>query len=91
MKKPAKNEPVPEITPKCEYCKHNEGVDKELGFMYHCKLLGYCVPFGYKKCTAIDQYQYCKAMFIGKGSFAVDKKKYKSLLNKKQENENITD
>lgn len=40
------------IVPKCEYCKNNEGENKKFGFMWHCKPLGYCVPFGWYRCEA---------------------------------------
>lgn len=73
------------IVPKCEYCKHNEGKNKQFGFMWHCKPLGYCVPFGYvKKCSEKEEPKYCKAMVLGKGSFVLDEVKYKeSKISKK--------
>lgn len=85
------------IIPKCEYCKHNEGENKKLRFMWHCKILGYCVPFGYgRKMHPKEPLQHCEAMFLGKGAFEVDEVKYReskidSTKYKNKENENITD
>lgn len=62
------------IIPKCEYCKHNEGEDQKFGFMWHCKPLGYCVPFGWHK---------CKANALGKGNFELDN--IESLIEKSKQ------
>ncbi|MBF0577710.1 hypothetical protein [Dysgonomonas sp. GY617] len=81
------------IIPKCEYCKHNAGEDMQFRFMWHCKELGYCVSFGYKrKHSEKEEPQYCKALFLGKGSFVLDEVKKmefekKELERKKKEKE----
>ena len=68
-KKAAQSEPI-EIDPRCIYCKHNTGENKKFGYMWHCSQLGYCVPFGWHKCEAQSK---------GRGSFEVDKEKYKDF------------
>lgn len=82
------------VIPKCEYCKHNEGENKKFGFMWKCKVLGYCVSFGYKRRhKSSEDFQYCKAMFEGKGVFVLDEAKKKDFDKKQKElkkNENIT-
>lgn len=74
-----------EIVPKCEYCKHNEGENMQFRLMWHCKILGYCVPFGYgRRKSSKEPLQHCEAMFLGKGSFEVDEVKYReSKISKK--------
>lgn len=62
------------IVSMCEYCKHNEGENKAHGFMWHCKPLGYCVPFGWHR---------CEAQHRGKGGFDLDEVKYKESKTKK--------
>lgn len=83
-KKTAQTEST-EIAPRCDYCKHNGGENKKFGFMWNCRLLGYSVVFGYKrKHTTSGEFQYCKAMFLGQGSFELNKEKYKTYqLNNK--------
>jgi hypothetical protein len=52
--------------------------------MWKCKILGYCVSFGYKKRHSEKEApQYCKAMVLGKGSFVLDEVKYKKLNKNK--------
>lgn len=63
------------VAAKCEYCKHNEGENKKFGFMWHCKLLGHCVPFGWHKCKANEK---------GKGSFEIDEVKYREYKTEKK-------
>ena len=72
------------IVPKCIYCKHNEGENKQSGFMWHCKPLGYCVPFEWKKKQISSETIYCKAQHLGKGSFLVDEVKYREYKAKKK-------
>lgn len=85
MSKKAAQSELTEIVPRCDYCKHNEGENKTFGYMWHCAVLGYCVVFGYKRIVSEkSEPQYCKAMFQGKGSFELDKEKYKAYqLNNK--------
>lgn len=72
------------IVPMCEYCKHNEGENMQFRFMWQCKILGYCVSFGYKKRHSEKEApQYCKAMVLSKGSFVLDEVKYKKLNKNK--------
>lgn len=75
---------VAEITPRCEYCKHNEGENLQFGFMWKCGQLGYCVPFGYSNRHAgSSKIQYCKAEFTQRGLFALDREKYKEFQLRK--------
>ncbi|MDR2003315.1 MAG: hypothetical protein LBQ74_09820 [Prevotella sp.] len=68
------------IIPRCEYCRNNEGENKKFGHMWHCKVLGYCVPFNYGVIVhGSEQLQYCEAIRKGKGGFVVDKEKYKAM------------
>lgn len=70
-----------EIAAKCDYCKHNEGENKQFGFMWKCSQLGYCVPFGYGiKYTKETALRHCKASVKEKGSFAFDRIKYEEYI-----------
>lgn len=55
------------IPVRCDYCKHNLGVNQRFGYMWHCSHLSFCVVFGMK---------HCKAKKDMKGDFEVDKIKY---------------
>ena len=65
----------PELIPRCEYCRHNLGENKQFGYMWHCAELSYCVCFGRNFCQAKKQ---------GKGNFKLDEEKLKEWTEKGQ-------
>jgi len=63
----AKNKKIkaPSIRINCAYCKHG-GAEAEIGHMFPCLFLEYCV---------VANRGACKAKELGKGDFEIDTKK----------------
>lgn len=55
---------------RCEYCIYNKGENERFNFMWYCDRMKRYLPQGYK---------YCRANHLNKGSFEVDKVKYKQF------------
>jgi len=59
------------IPVRCEYCKHNDGENKQFGYMWHCSHLSFCtISMGY-----------CIAKKERKGDFELDKDKYDQWIS----------
>lgn len=71
MKKCANPAQIPK---RCEYCQNNLGENIQIGHMWHCSHLSYCVVFGLN---------YCKAQKLFKGKFVLDENKYMKWKKKK--------
>lgn len=61
----AKKEKKPTLRINCAYCKHG-GAEAEIGHMFPCFFLEYCV---------VANRGACKAKELGKGDFEIDTKK----------------
>lgn len=70
----AKKKEVNKIIERCDYCIHNKGENERFGFMWYCDQMKRYLPQGYN---------YCRASQLNKGTFEVNKLKYKQLNNRK--------
>lgn len=62
------------IAERCEYCIHNKGENKTFKYMWYCDQMKRYLPQGYN---------FCRASQLNKGTFEVNKLKYKQLNNRK--------
>ena len=66
----AKNKEVNKIVERCDYCLHNKGENETFKHMWFCDQMKRYLPQGYS---------YCRASQLNKGTFEVNKLKYKQL------------